>query len=171
MNAGTGRAGHRRAGAALAGLALLAAACGSGSPAATGSGNHQKAVAFAQCMRSHGALGFPDPSSEGTFDIQQIDANSPLIVSALKPCHKLLPPGAVAMPTAQQRQMEDQALRYAACLRSHGYPDFPDPTFQVGPGSFGVEFKVGPPMGIDTKSPQFQAAAQTCAKLTGFAGP
>jgi len=47
----------------------------------------------------------------------------------------------------------------------------PDPTFQASPGGFGVEFKVGPPMGIDPKSPQFQAAGRDCAKLTGFAGP
>ncbi len=174
MNDGTGRTGPRRAGAlvaALAGIALLLTACGNGSPAATGSQNYQKAVAFAQCMRSHGALGFPDPSSLGTFDIQQIDVNSPLITAAFKPCQKLFPPGAVSMPVAQQRKMEDQALQYAVCLRSHGYPNFPDPRFQAGPGGVSVEFQVGPPMGIDPKTPQFQAAAQICKNLTGFAGP
>jgi len=158
--------------AALAGIALLAAACGGGgAPAGTGSTRYQKALAFAQCMRSRGALGFPDPSSQGTFDVSQAEASSPLVTTALKPCQKLLPPGAATMPAAQARQIEDQALRYSACLRTHGFPQFPDPVFKTSGGGIGVEFKVGPPMGIDTHSPQFQAAAQACEKLTGFTGP
>jgi hypothetical protein len=43
--------------AAAAGIALLAAACGGGSslPTATGPPDFQKALAYAKCMRSHGA--------------------------------------------------------------------------------------------------------------------
>src|SRR2546430_2503851 len=51
--------------AAVAAAALVAA-CGGGSPAgaaAAGSTDYQKAVAYAQCMRSHGVPNFPDPDS------------------------------------------------------------------------------------------------------------
>jgi hypothetical protein len=76
MNDRTGRASgcHRPArpwqagvlAAALAGAAVLAAACGGGgSPATPGLSVHATAVAYAQCMRSHGVPGWPDPDSRG----------------------------------------------------------------------------------------------------------
>jgi hypothetical protein len=74
-NIGDGR-GRRRPGSrpagvlagALAGTVLLIAACGGGSPAAVaGSANYQKAVAYAQCMRTHGVPDYPDPNSQGVF--------------------------------------------------------------------------------------------------------
>jgi hypothetical protein len=54
---------------AAAAIALLAAACGGGSspPVAAGSSNFQKALAYARCMRSHGAPGWPDPNNQGQF--------------------------------------------------------------------------------------------------------
>jgi hypothetical protein len=54
--------------AAAAGIALLAAACtgGGGSPAA-GSSAFQEALAYAKCMRSHGAPSWPDPNDQGQF--------------------------------------------------------------------------------------------------------
>jgi hypothetical protein len=116
-------------------------------------------------------LGFPDPSSQGTFDVSQAEAGSPLVTIALESCRKLLPPRAVMMPAARALQIEHQALRYSACIRTHGFPQFPDPVFKTTGGGIDVEFSVGPPMGIDPRSPQFQAAAQACEKLTGFTGP
>ena len=38
-----------------------------GASVAAGSAAYQKAVAFAQCMRSHGEPGWPDPNSQGNF--------------------------------------------------------------------------------------------------------
>ncbi len=161
----------RRAGmlaAALAGIAVLPVACGSsGSPGAATSKTYQKALAFAQCMRSHGAPGFPGPSSAGTFDIPQTEANSPLMTSAANACRKLIPPGAVQQSAAQQRAVVSQALKQSACMRSRGYPNFPDPVF--GPNG-SISWPVGPPMGIDPKSAQFQAAQQTCQKLGPIPG-
>jgi hypothetical protein len=53
-----------------------------------------------------------------------------------------------------------QALAHAKCMRSHGIPDFPDPNAHGN-----ILFSLG---GIDTDSPQFQAADKTCQKQTGF---
>src|SRR5215813_5836823 len=58
--------------AALAAAAMLTAACGGGSSGAAGSsgadqGRLAQALAFAHCMRSHGAPDYPDPNSSGAF--------------------------------------------------------------------------------------------------------
>jgi hypothetical protein len=50
-------------------------------------------------------------------------------------------------------------LAYAACMRSHGLPDFPDPDSQ---GGFAM------PSDIDINSPQYLAAANACK---AYAGP
>jgi hypothetical protein len=55
----------------------------------------------------------------------------------------------------------DQAdyLNAARCMRSHGVPDFPDPTF----GNNTVTFKIPP--NIDKNSPQAKTAEAICVKL------
>ena len=49
-------------------------------------------------------------------------------------------------------------LAYAACMRSHGVPDFPDP-------SSGGAIVINPASGIDLNAPQFDAAQRACQKL------
>ncbi|MEV7286204.1 hypothetical protein AB0O01_16790 [Streptomyces sp. NPDC093252] len=49
----------------------------------------------------------------------------------------------------------DQALEFAACMRANGVPDFPDPQQSDG----GVRMDAG---GVDTESPEFQAAMEAC---------
>lgn len=51
-------------------------------------------------------------------------------------------------------------LEWAACIRSHGVPNFPDPTFGAG----GAQVNLSTPAGMLT-SPAFVAAEKTCAKL------
>ena len=46
-----------------------------------------------------------------------------------------------------------------ACIRAHGEPNYPDPTFGGGVVNFGNL------PGIDTNSPQYQAALHACASL------
>ena len=96
--------------AGVAAIALLAAACGgSSTPAASAGGsNYQKAVAFAQCMRSHGEPAFPDPtrgpSSTLAFKITGIDITSTKYQSANNACKKLLPPGSAPAPASFPRR-------------------------------------------------------------------
>ena len=181
-----GRGGPRRtiALAVLATTGMLVAACGANSPSgAAGSTQYQKALAFSRCMRSHGALGFPDPTSQGTITVTQAMLNNPQIKSAAPSCKNLLPRGAVQLPAGLQRKLETQALQYAACMRSHGVPSFPDPIIQNGTVGFRIAAQApasrssGAPAakssGSGPKSsgsppampPQFQAAQRACQNL------
>jgi hypothetical protein len=160
------RAAARRAGglAALAGIALLAAACGGGTSSVAGRTAYQKALAYAQCMRSHGEPGYPDPDSHGNFIIngQKDHLNGALMNSANKACQHLLPKQA-PLTAAQQRQLTSQALKFVACMRSHGIPDMPDPVVNAN----GVSIRIGGPghKGLPPGSPALQSAQQACRKL------
>jgi hypothetical protein len=148
--------------AATAALALLVTACGGGgSQAGTattgGSKAYQQALAYSQCMRSHGVPDFPDPDSQGNIIVQGgMGASSTQSVAAQKVCRHLL--GGQNAP-AQQRQQMSQALRFAACMRSHGDLAFPDPVERQG----GVVLHM-----VGANTPQGQAAVQTCQRLTQF---
>jgi hypothetical protein len=54
--------------------------------------------------------------------------------------------------------MKERALAFAACMRSHRVPNYPDPKFF---GSGGVAQGSGGD-GVDPNSPIFQAAQKTC---------
>ena len=158
------RAGAGLLAAALAGTAVLAAACGGGSPAGAGSGNgqtpYQQALAYAHCMRAHGDPGFPDPNSQGLFP----HPAGPQYQSATRACEHLLP--SQPLTAAQEQGHVSQALRFAACMRSHGIPHFPDPA--IAQGGTAVGFRLG---SIDRNSPQFQAAVHACRAFEpGMAG-
>ena len=92
---------------AAAALALLAAAC-SGSPVIrrlrrlTGCGrvsDSPSAVAFSDCIRSHGVPNFPDPASNGELpkaSPQQLGVSSSRFQAAQRACQHLLPTRRVA---------------------------------------------------------------------------
>ncbi|WP_203922994.1 hypothetical protein [Rugosimonospora africana] len=59
--------------------------------------------------------------------------------------------GASAPPgSGQGGSVGSFTVEFAACMRAHGVPNFPDPNGQPG--------QLGPNSGIDPGSPQFQAA-------------
>lgn len=156
--------------AVVAGVAFLVTACGGGggaggsSPAAAGSTAFQHALAYAQCMRSHGEPGFPDPDSKGNFlNLGPVNINSPQYLSAIKACGHLLP--SYQVTPAQRQQDLSRALRYSACMRSHGIPSFPDPV-ELANGN--IELRLGAGHG---SSPQQQAATEACRKFLPGGGP
>ena len=55
-------------------------------------------------------------------------------------------------------------LKFAACMRSHGVSNFPDPS-----GGGGIQIPVG--SGINPRSPAFQSARSSCANLLPGGGP
>jgi hypothetical protein len=125
--------------AALASIAtiVLISACGSSAPAGSGSGdsntaaNAQKAVKFAECMRSNGVSEFPDPDASGSLTIDGIvngsslDPNTPAFKHAIGACRDLEPAG--FMGSRRSPQQMQAALEFAQCIRANGVPDFPDP--------------------------------------------
>jgi hypothetical protein len=122
------------AAAALAVVALLTAACGGGSASAAGSSDAgqvrvQQGLAFAHCMRSHGVPNFPDPDSSGGIVIKKtlLEPAYRAPRSARTACAHLLPKyGLMTMTPAQEEQHQRQQLAMAACMRRHGFPQFPD---------------------------------------------
>ena len=48
-------------------------------------------LTYARCMRSHGVVNFPDPTSKGLGAMNGIDMNSPQFQSASRACQPLLP--------------------------------------------------------------------------------
>jgi len=167
---GTGGGSHLRRSGVMAvvmvAVGLLAAACGGGggSAALAGTSAYQKALAYAQCMRAHGEPSYPDPTSNGGFiiDGQRDHLNGALMNSANKTCGHLLPKSR-PMTAAEQRQATAQALKFVACMRTHGIPNMPDP--QVN--SQGIQMRIGGPNGSGPKpnSSIIRAAMQACRKL------
>lgn len=165
---------------ATAGLALLAAGCGGssstgsgGSPTAGGPTSSQstnsQVLAFSHCMRSHGVSSFPDPDSSGKLPKPElVDArrsNSPRFDAANSACQHLLPGGGPSPQAEQQQERRERSamVRFAQCMRSHGVPNFPDPTND----SRGRPVFTLPR--IDEGSPQLIAKAQECQSLLHLA--
>ncbi len=143
-------------GAGSAGVASVASSTTAGtSTAQTG------VLAFARCVRSHGVPSFPDPDSTGHIPkLQVINArksNPSRFDSANNACSQLLPNGGNG-PTITAADRTDY-LKAAACMRSHGFSGFPDPTFPNG------NVTVDIPSSIDQDSSEFKSAATTCTKL------
>jgi hypothetical protein len=160
-----------------AGLVLLASACGGGSatspPAATspsaGSSDHQHALEYTSCMRSHGLPNFPDPNSDGTFSglaQQGIGPNSPQFQKANAACQSLYGP---AQNSSQQAQAAATDLKYSVCMRSHGDVGFPDPDSQGGFSGGGSNSGGGSSSSSaeDPDNPVFQAANKKCQSILG----
>jgi hypothetical protein len=116
-------------------------------------------------MRSHGLPSYPDPqvSESGNHGSIKLSpgrlAGTPAFRAASRACGHLLPGGGAPAAITPQEQAQD--LEYARCMRSHGVPSFPDPTFSAR----GVSLKISAGQGIDPNSPQFQAAQSACQSL------
>jgi hypothetical protein len=143
--------------ASVAGLSLLASACSGSSGASPGSSNASKQdpMAYAACMRSHGVPNFPDPPDDHTIQKpSDTDLQSPIFQAAYRACRHLNPSGGSPPPAGQQAQLVRQMVAFARCMRSHGVPEFPDPTDD---GSF--QFTAGQ---IDRNSPIVTRAVAAC---------
>ena len=150
-------------------LVLLAAACGGGS-SSTGSGGssnaggpvssqaaNSKTVAFSHCMRSHGVPAFPDPTRTGgvpKVTPQQVGVGNSQFQVAQRACAHLLQPAQVQVP-----QIMTGMVNFARCMRSHGVPNWPDPsTDSNGQPVFSIP-------GINPDSPRISNTADACTHL------
>jgi len=155
--------------AVAAGTVILAAACGGSlsSTSNTGaSGQFQQDLAFARCMRSHRLPDFPDPNANGRGFGDQQQANqeqsNPHFGTALRACQQLLP----SAPSLHGKVIpsQTQLVRFAQCMRSHGVPNYPDPSPNRGLGTELAQ------LGINVNSPQFQTILRTCDRLVPHGG-
>jgi hypothetical protein len=118
-------------------------------------------------MRANGVSGFPDPiagpggeglpltvNSDGSLTAEDKTFAGPALRSAERACKAYLPPAGGPPPQVAAKQRR-QALAFARCMRAHGVPSFPDPTFS-GTAPAGL------PAGIDPQSPAFRSAARAC---------
>jgi len=154
--------------------ALLAAACSGGGshPSGTatpGPDSVQQMDRFAQCMRSHGEPNFYFASRQSStnpsatvldimgYQVVGVDPQTAPFPSAMKSCKHLLPSGG-GQPVSQKEL--NSLVKSAACMRAHGFPDYPDPKR----GANGGVEELPPPSSIDTSSPQFQAAEKACGE-------
>ena len=160
--------------AALAMLALLSAGC-SNAAAETGSGNtnatnREQAAKFAECMRANGVREFPDPDASGTLTIDaianrsSIDTSSAAFKQAIAACKDLQPAGFIGHKRTAQEQ--ENALKFAQCIRDNGVKDFPDPA----PDGPLVDTSRMPGSPGARSIPGLQAAMQKCRDLAANAG-
>lgn len=159
--------------AALLAAGLLLAGCGSssddsaapgpstgtasgGGASATPTDPAERALAYSQCMRDNGVANFPDPQQDGRMVIgpgMGVDPRSAAFKKAEEACKALSPQGSKAAggKPLDPRKVAD----WAACVRAHGEPDFPDP--QIQGSAMSVEMS-----GIDPNSTKFQKAMDAC---------
>jgi hypothetical protein len=171
----------------LVGIAVVAGCGGSNAssvaslPSTTGTASTSQAgaassrpssAALITCLRAHGLqAALASAGGNGGVvtlgDVAIIGANpaSPQFQSALNACRKYMPGGGPPTLTpAQQAQAAKAMERFARCMRTHGVPDFPDPspTGFFTPGSIQ---KIGP------GSPLVTRAFPSCESLEPKAGP
>jgi hypothetical protein len=158
-------------------LGLVATGCGGSSSAAGGdpttsaTSAQDAALEWARCMRKNGVdVGDPKVDANGRIQIQArgpANGNAPQQQTtaqrkAFQACQKILQ-GALpngGQPTAaQQAEFQDQALKFAQCMRKHGV-DMPDPDFSQG--GRGILLQRG---NVNPNDPSFKKAQEACQSL------
>jgi hypothetical protein len=144
----------------------IAACGGSGPKSASAASNPQ--LKMSECMRAHGVPDFPDPTQgsggEGlsvsqsvgsdTITVGGIPFSGPVFEAAIKTCRFF---GGGSAPPPITEAVKQQQFHFAACMRTHGVPNYPDPVFPPGGG---IERPSAP--GLNVNSPSFQRAIKLC---------
>ena len=124
-------------------------------------------VEWALCMRQHGDPNQTDPTvdSEGVISVI-IPTDAPQSLSGevhggTAPCNSYLAGASSALrdgkPIVQPSQSAE--LKFTACMRSHGVPNYPEPTGDT------TNFNG---TGVDPNSPFVEHASNICEKKTGL---
>ncbi|MGA2928684.1 MAG: hypothetical protein ABSG43_22385, partial [Solirubrobacteraceae bacterium] len=111
-------------------------------------------------MRAHGVPTFPDPGTSGFKDV--FNTQSPAFKSAYADCGHLQPGGGPPdqSPAADRSQIV-ALLAFARCIRSHGFPSFPDPS-----SSGQITPEMAAQAGINLHQPAVLQAADACVDVT-----
>jgi len=125
---------------------------------------HEQALAYSKCMRSHGITDFPDPDEHGGLALSANGPDSDLLPTNLQyqaadeACKHLLPNG--GQPAPVDPELRAKTLAYSKCMRAHGIAGFPDPN---GDGVLQIEGTPGSDLAPD--NPQFHTADKACKHL------
>lgn len=145
-------------------VSLLAAGCGAGSSTTAATTTQDVPLAYSHCMHSHGVPNFPDPDSGGQIPKDQVialDPGSPQFQAAQRACIQLYPYGGPGQDSAQGQARTATMLAFARCIRSHGFPNFPDPT-----SSGQLTHEMVANAGIDLHQPAVLQAGDACVGVT-----
>ncbi len=116
-------------------------------------------------MRSHGLPEFHNPIVAGraiTFTVTPDEpVHSPQYVRAEAACRDLLSAGLLVPGQALTVADQVDYLKAVACMRAHGFENFPDPSFTDGIAHF------APPPGVNQNSPKLQEVFAACRRLFG----
>lgn len=141
-------------------------------------------VAFSGCMRSRGVSNYPDPDSSGQVPkggAEQFGVSTSRYQAAQQACRHLLPTrGSLHQqeyqcmqnsdcPSALVQQMLGADRKLARCMRSHGVPNFPDPTADAHGPVFDIT-KAGI-SDAASHTRQFQTDLTLCGRLAGGNAP
>jgi hypothetical protein len=153
-------------------LGVALSACGSSSSpakasASTTGAQFQARLNLAKCYRAHG-LNVPDPSTGGGpaggggFFRQLRNYPQAQVQAAQTACSKYFTQAfpQLNLSPAQRAQAQQQLVKFAECMRSHGV-NIPDPTFNSS-GGFGLRRLFG---SVDRNSPAFQAGLKACQSV------
>jgi hypothetical protein len=127
-----------------------------------------QALKYSACMRSHGEPNFPDPEISSSGDSTSvrvritpssgIDPGSQVFKDAQQACRAFAPVEGKGESGPQLSTHEQaQVLQAVACIRKHGEPNVPDPSFAGG----GVHL----PPSVDARGATFRAAEHACEYL------
>jgi hypothetical protein len=123
-------------------------------------------------MRANGVSGFPDPregpggggvgfpgglivTGSDSMIVMGTPFSGPALLHAEKACKEYLPPS--GPPPAVSESEKKAAIANAECMRKHGVPNFPDPTFSGGQFDTGLG-------GLNPQSPAFKHAVAACGR-------
>jgi len=121
------------------GLAVSLAACGSSPTPGTSTSQasestiYRDAIAFSNCVRSHGLPAFPDPDADGDIPKAKVLplSHAPALRDATRACSKLMPTAAGrggVLTSREIAQLRNGMVKFASCIRSDGVTTWPDPS-------------------------------------------
>ena len=128
---------------------------------------------WASCMRSHGDPNQVDPTIDANKVIHitfpaGASGNGPVGLGkgSNDPCSAYLTAASTALRGGKPLPKPDPAKleKFSQCMRTHGIPDFPDPS------GGGLQIHSSPGSDLNPNNPTFKNASKLCAKKYGLPG-
>jgi len=126
--------------------------------AAVGTDRARQAQQYIDCMRSRGVVMLDELTSEGMPQVDKARSPFQKVAAGMDACKESIPSAADA-PRPAAADVE-RMRRYAACLRSQGLSDYPDPDPQTGEPALSEELALRL-----KQDPRLPVAERACASM------